>query len=69
MLTDARRSESSHLLDEVEDVCDRVAILRTGKLVPAESFAISTALVMLAVGAGLALAGQLLFNRRDVAPA
>ena len=30
---------SSHLLDEVEDVCDRVAILRTGKLVEVASLA------------------------------
>jgi polyether ionophore transport system permease protein len=37
--------------------------------VPAESFATSTALVMLAIGSGLALAGLLLFNRRDVVPA
>ena len=37
--------------------------------VPAEPFASSTAFVMLAVGAGLALAGQVLFSRRDVVPA
>lgn len=30
---------SSHLLDEVEDVCDRVAILRTGELIETASLA------------------------------
>ena len=30
---------SSHLLDEVEDVCDRVAILRTGRLVEVATLA------------------------------
>jgi len=37
--------------------------------VPAEPFAASAALVMLAIACGLALAGYVLFNRRDVVPA
>ncbi|MGH3478511.1 MAG: ABC transporter permease [Nocardioidaceae bacterium] len=37
--------------------------------VPAESFAATSAAVMVAVAAGLTLTGQLLFNRRDVVPA
>lgn len=37
--------------------------------VPAEPFAASAALVMLAIASGLALAGYVLFSRRDVVPA